>query len=750
MIMNKRGKLMIITRCLILGLILVSAPQFLKGVDDVTWPKIVNSSKGELTIYQPQPESVKGTFLSARAAVSVKLKDSNRPVFGAIWITTTLVIDRDTRMATLSNIKVPTIRFSDDIDSAGITKLRKLIEEEIPKWNYEVSVDDIITTLESTDNAAKDQFKNDPPEIIIAKNPTILVLIDGDPILKELEDYDYKRVQNSAFFIIYDPKAKQYYLYGDKIWYAAADLKNNWSQVKNPSSNLVKLQGEIEKAQKDQNEDQPAEETKTATVVPSVLIRTTPAELIITTGEPEFTPIQNTNLLYVKNSENDIFMDIKSQTYFILISGRWYSSKAMEGPWEYVDVNKLPEDFAKIPEGSEKDNVLSSVPGTQASHEAILDNQIPQTAEVDRKTATVTVEYDGEPKFEKVEGTIMLYAINSPQTVLKMSNNYFCVDNGIWFQSTTPKGPWAVSEKRPEEVDNIEPSSPVYNVKYVYIYDVTPDIIYTGYTPGYYGCYVYGPTVIYGTGFYYHPWYGAYYYPRPVTYGFSMHYNPYTGWGMSVGVSYGGFIHVGYGFGYHGGYWGPAAYRPPYHHYPPHGGGYYGHAGRPVHYNNVNVNVHNNNIYANNRNGVKSSNIRPSTGNTATRNNIPSSGGKNNVFADKSGQVYQKTNTGWQTRQGNDWKSVDNKASTATTRPSTGSVAKGSTGISNKPSSGSTTRPSTGAVSKSSFDRSLMDRASQSRARGTTRTANSRSYSSAPSRSAAPSRNMGGGGGRRR
>ena len=744
---------MIKTRILILGLtFLLSATPFLRGADDVTWPKIVKNPKGELTIYQPQPESLNGTFLSARAAISVKLNDSKRPVFGAVWVTSTLVIDRDTRMATLTNIKVPTIRFSDDVDSAGVTKLRKLIEEEIPKWKYEVSVDDIIATLESTDNASKDQFKNDPPEIIIAKKPSLLVLIDGDPIMKDLEGYDYKRVQNSAFFIINDPKAKQYYLYGDKIWYSASDLKSSWTQVKTPSSNLVKLQGEIEKSQNDQNGTQPSTETKSAGVVPSILIRTTPAELIVTNGEPQFTPVQGTNLLYVKNSENDIFMDIKSQSYFILISGRWYSSKAMEGPWAYVDVDKLPEDFAKIPEGSEKDNVLSSVPGTQASHEAILDNQIPQTAEVDRKTATVTVQYDGEPKFEKVEGTTMLYAVNSPQTVLKMSDKFFCVDNGIWFEAANPKGPWNVSEKRPEDVENIEPSSPVYNVKYVYIYDVNPDIIYTGYTPGYYGCYVYGPTVIYGTGYYYHPWYGAYYYPRPVTYGFSMHYNPYTGWGMTVGVSYGGFIHVGFGVGYHGGYWGPAAYRPPYHHYPAHGGGYYGHNSRPVHYNNVNVNVHNNNIYANNRNGVKSSSVRPSNGNAGGKNNMPFKGGKNNVFSDKNGQVYQKTNSGWQSRQGNDWKSVDNKPSAGTSsRPTTGNVTKPTTGMSNKPSAATTARPSTGAVSQPSFNKSSMDKASQSRDRGTTRTTNSRSYSSgASTRSAAPSRSTGGGGGRRR
>ena len=62
---------------------------------------------------------------------------------------------------------------------------------------------------------------------------------------------------------------------------------------------------------------------------------------------------------------------------------------------------------------------------------------------------------------------------------------------------------------------------------------------YVGYTPGYIYSYPYHGTIVYGTGYYYRPWYRRYYYPRPVTYGYGVHYNPYTGWGFSVGVSYG-------------------------------------------------------------------------------------------------------------------------------------------------------------------------------------------------------------------
>jgi hypothetical protein len=48
----------------------------------------------------------------------------------------------------------------------------------------------------------------------------------------------------------------------------------------------------------------------------------------------------------------------------------------------------------------------------------------------------------------------------------------------------------------------------------VKVYDVTPEVVYVGYTPGYYGSYYYHGAVVYGSGWYYTPWYGPYYYPR--------------------------------------------------------------------------------------------------------------------------------------------------------------------------------------------------------------------------------------------
>lgn len=224
----------------------------------------------------------------------------------------------------------------------------------------------------------------------------------------------------------------------------------------------------------------------------------------------------------------------------------------------------MPKDFAKIPEESDMATVRASIPGTPEAKDALLEQSIPQTATVDRKTASVEVKYDGDPEFKKVDDTKIAYAINTDKTVLLIDNKYYCVDNAIWFISDNATGPWKVSDVRPDEVDDLPPSSEVYNVKYVYIYDSTPEVVYVGYYPGYTYSYAYGGVVVYGTGYYYAPWYRTYYYPRPVTYGYSVHYNPRTGWGFSVGFSYGW---VGWGFHpYHRHYWGPRGYHAGYRH----------------------------------------------------------------------------------------------------------------------------------------------------------------------------------------
>lgn len=662
--------------------ILLSAALFLLSASltlaQVGWPKDIFAKNGaKITVYQPQPESLNGNTLTGRNAFSVEETPGSELIFGVFWSSSTMNTDRDTRILSLESIKITDVKLPGVDDQEKISKLKALLETEIPLWGLESTIDELNATIETEKVIESEGLNNEAPKIFYAEEPTLLLLFDGEPKLEQDKDLKMDRVINTAYLILQASEDKKYYLFAGQGWYASAQVKDGYALT----TKLPKSISAVDKQIKEQQTEKPNTKAKAPKKVISSI---DPAEIIQSDGKADFKNIEGSGLLYMSNTDNHIFRYMEDQNYYLLLSGRWYTSGKLEGPWAYLAADKLPAEFAKIPESSEKGAVLASVPGTTASLDAIHDAQVPQTAKVDRAKATLEVTYDGEPKFEPIEGTSLDLAMNTKSTVIKSGKEFYAVDNGVWFVANNAKGPWKVSDKRPKDVEEIPASSPAYNIKYVYIYESTPEVVYVGYTPGYMGSYVYGPTVVYGTGYYYNPWYGPYYYPRPVTYGFSMHYNPWTGWSMGFSMSYGFFTFGIYGGG--GGYWGPGAYRPPY----------YG-GGNNVFINNGDINIdRSNNIY-NNRDHVSTRDVqrgdrgnsattRPSTGQRPTAGQRPSTqpgvstndrtspsarpstsqqpanrgamagAGTRDVYADKSGNVYNRDSNGnWSQRQGNQW-----------------------------------------------------------------------------------------------
>lgn len=682
---------------------------FTRAADD-QWPKQVTASDGTIIkIYQPTPESFSGNTLKFRSAISVIENGSPDPVFGTFWATSKVETDRDSRQIMINTLNTTDIKIPAITDQNKIDFIDDALETQFSEAVGPISLDEVLTSLEQTKQETKlsEDISTTPPKVIFTTQPSMLVRIDGQPRLKENPEWKLDVVVNTPFTIIKNNDG-QYYLYGAKQWFVASAATGPYRSANGQiPGNLSNIEQEIiSKDQSNTNSTNGANSNANQSNTPSadpgnvlnIVVSTVPAELIQSKGEPNFTPIQGTSLLYVNNSVNDIFMDENSQQYFVLISGRWYQAKNMNGNnWKYIPADQLPLDFSKIPPGSPKDNVLASVAGTDAAKDAVMDAEIPQTAKVDRNTATTEVAYDGRPKFTDIDGTNLQYAVNTSSTVLRASNGrFYTVDNGVWFVSDNATGPWAVSTERPDEVDRIPPNSPAYNTKYVYIYDVAPDYVYMGYTPGYLNSYIYGPTVVYGTGYDYDPWFGDYYYPRPWSWGFNFGYNPFYGWSFGWGYNMGWF-NPGFGYGFYGrgygcGWWGPSFYHPAY------WGGWhggerpYGFYGRSFNMrNNIRVNS-SNNIYRNRGGVVTRSNARPGGGYNRPTNNRPYStrpgGGFNNprpnavgsrpanggnynnrvngrpggsIYSDRQGNVYQRGQQGqWQQRQSRSWTPANN------------------------------------------------------------------------------------------
>ena len=202
------------------------------------------------------------------------------------------------------------------------------------------------------------------------------------------------------------------------------------------------------------------------TQVPTIFVSTKPAEIIVTSGPIQFAAIIGTSLQYVKNTASDLFFDTANGRFYYLISGRWFSSVGLDGPWTFAS-DSLPLDFGLIPPDSAHGNPLSSVPGTAQAQLAVLQAQIPQQATLKRSEAKLTVTYAGAPEFRPISGTAMTYAVNTTFQVIGLDGKYYACYQGAWFVSASPTGPWVLADSIPPAIYTIPPSNPLYNVTYV-------------------------------------------------------------------------------------------------------------------------------------------------------------------------------------------------------------------------------------------------------------------------------------------
>jgi len=596
---------------------------------DVTWPRQAKGADGTVvTVYQPQIESWADNQVSARAAVAVARPGEQEPGYGVIELAARTAIDKSSDVATLSGLRITKSSFP-GASEADANRYLATLRGAVTRDSWPVSVQALQANLAITQARSKQKgqpVKNDPPDILFRTAPSLLVLVDGEPVLREAKGApDLKRVINTTALILVDSSATRYLWALGRWWQSKAAVGADWEPAVPAPAGLEAvreaLAGQYEPFEGKDAEGKPLFDAGTT---PRFVVATRPTELLQSRGEPQMSPIPGTQLLYMANSRNDILFDLAGQAYYVLISGRWFSAKALSGPWRHVPGKSLPPEFAKIPPDHPMGDLLASVPGTSQAREAAIANQIPQTATVQRDVQPTPAAFDGgEPQWQPIEGTKLSYAPNTAAPIIRVDpKSYYMVQNGVWFSAAAPAGPWIVATSVPAAIYGIPPSSPLHYVTYVRVYSSTPTTVVVGYTPGYYGTVMTTDgVVVYGTGYYYPAYVGAYWYPYPPTYGW--------GWGFTAGFYW--------GFAMGGGWYAPCCWS---------GGAHVSH------YNNINID----NSY--NRWGGKSTSITGPGGRNVQATQVGNTtlakgSGSNNVYAGRDGNVYRRDEGGqWQQYEG--------------------------------------------------------------------------------------------------
>jgi hypothetical protein len=521
---------------------------------DIGWPRQITKDGATLIYYQPQIDEWKD-YKEITADVAFSLKTANgQQSMGVASIKAGTLVDKNARTVFIRDITVTSVRFP-GLEESAKASMEFAFKSLVPTGGEPLSLDRLMADVDRSKVTAKPvALKNDPPQIFFSSSPAVLLIVEGDPVIAPIEKNDMQFVVNSNWDLFTDKDKEKYYLLAtDGVWLTASDLKGPWKKVD-------KLPKDMSKLPDNQNWDDVKKAMPprtTGVVVPQVFFASQPAEMILLKGGPIYARIPGTQLLYVTNTDSDLFVDSKDNMYYVLISGRWFRGKGVNGPWSYAG-NDLPADFAKIPANSPKADVLASVPGTIEAADAVMLAQIPTTAMLKKSDveSKVKVSYDGGmAQFKPIEGTSLQYATNTQDKVIQVGDEYYVCYNAVWLVSKDPNGPWKVADSIPKEIYNIPASSPVHNVTYV-TQTTSGDSVESSSTAGYLGMMMIGTAVgfsiAYGTGYYYPPYYyyppGMYYpvyRPYPTTYGAGAVYNPATG-GYAVGrAAYGPYGAVG-------------------------------------------------------------------------------------------------------------------------------------------------------------------------------------------------------------
>ena len=653
---------------------------------DRGWPRGYKTAGGaQLVLYQPQVASWESQrHMVAYTAASYLPAGAKKPELGTLKVEADTEVSTAERLVRFSVLKITETNFP-TLRKEQTQELIDEIDKTIPPADRFIALDRVLAQVDKSQIIPKNVpgIRGDAPKIFSSRTPALLLNVDGYPIWSPIKDNDLKFAVNTNWDLFLHGPTNTYYLRDGDAWLKASSIPGQWGPAGTLPDSFAKLPDDD-----NWKEVKASLPGKALAHAPMVYFSSEPAELILTDGAPKYVPVQGTSLLWVSNTESDLFRLGETGAFYYLVAGRWFSAPDLSGSrWTFATPG-LPEDFKKISLEHPRSRVLASVPGTQQAAEAVLLAQVPQTARVNRNEVTAPdVVYQGDPQYAAISGTRLQRAVNTDKDIVKVGDAYYMCFQGVWFEAAGPKGPWVLAANVPEEIYKIPADSPAHNVTYVTVeQDENNDdewVTYAAYA-GYTGMMVAWGCTVWGTGWYYPPYYGyggyyPVYYPYGRTYGYGSWYNPYTGAYGAAGRIYGPYGGAGFGarynpttgtyargafaYGPNGAVGGAQAYNPRTGTYAStrQGSGVYGSWGS--------TNVQRGDQWAqtrrftNNATGNTTRATRGEQGGMIRRSGEGGSGGVgrrgDNVYAGRDGSVYRRDDSGkWSKWDNGSWNNV--------------------------------------------------------------------------------------------
>jgi hypothetical protein len=176
---------------------------------------------------------------------------------------------------------------------------------------------------------------------------------------------------------------------------------------------------------------------------PRIIIATRPAVLVYVDGPPVWRPVPGTGLKRALNTRMLLLKD-KTGLYYLHLFDGYVVAATLDSPWEAA---------SHAPVGAEAAQAQATVSGQvdllqgepdAATHKLPSLSAYPTPEVFVATTPSELITFRGEPEFEPIAGTDLLYAFNTSGNVFKFlrdQQNYVLI-SGRWYRAPTLNGPW--------------------------------------------------------------------------------------------------------------------------------------------------------------------------------------------------------------------------------------------------------------------------------------------------------------------
>jgi len=176
--------------------------------DPDAWPRSIKQDATTYTIYQPQLDAWDGVTLEGRAAVAVQADGAQEVTYGIIFLHATTTIDREERLVHFEELQITKAEFPSLSDSsAHLATFRSFVAKDVK----DIDLDRLEASLAIVQAQAKPvTLKNDPPVIVFATVPTMLIPVDGAPRWTIVGSTGLERIVTTRALILRDAKGLHY------------------------------------------------------------------------------------------------------------------------------------------------------------------------------------------------------------------------------------------------------------------------------------------------------------------------------------------------------------------------------------------------------------------------------------------------------------------------------------------------------------------------------------------------------------